>query len=122
MLSDGYPRWLALSPQGKYPVRIGDGFDPERYAKAWARLQSGAERKAPLRRFYSPESIESLADGVLSFRRWAFEQGQAALLGALRGPRPVAKALDAAIRGDIDPDTAARQAQAAVERVSERTR
>jgi multiple sugar transport system substrate-binding protein len=122
LLSEGYPRWLALSPQGKYPVRSGDSFDPERYEKAWARLQSGVERKAPLRRFYSAESIESLADGVLSFRRWAFEQGQAALLGALRGPQPVARALAAAIRGDIDPDTAAGQAQAAVEKLAASTR
>ena len=28
MMSDGYVPWLALSPQGKYPVRFGDRADP----------------------------------------------------------------------------------------------
>ena len=57
MMSDGYLRWLALSPQGKYPVRFGDRVDPERFVTAWSRLQSGVERKAPLRRFYSEASV-----------------------------------------------------------------
>jgi multiple sugar transport system substrate-binding protein len=117
MLTDGYARWLALSPQGKYPVRPGDADDPERYERAWARLRSGVDRKAPLRRFYSAAAIEALGDGVRNFRRWGFEQGQAPLIGALRETQPVTRALAAAIRGDIDPDTAARRAQAAVERV-----
>ena len=118
MLSDGYARWLALSPQGKYPVRPGDAADPERFARQWAGLRSGVERKAPLRRFYSAASIESLGEGVRSFRRWGFEQGEAALLGALRGPQPIPKALAAAISGRIDAAEAARRAQAAVEKLS----
>jgi multiple sugar transport system substrate-binding protein len=117
MLSDGYARWLALSPQGKYPVRPGDRNDPDRYERAWARLRSGVDRKAPLRRYYSAEAIRALGDGVRNFQRWGFEQGQAPLIGALRDTQPVARALGAAIEGDIDPATAARQAQAAVERV-----
>ena len=117
MLSDGYARWLALSPQGKYPVRPGDANDPERYERAWARLRSGVDRKAPLRRFYSEAAIEALGDGVRNFQRWGFEQGQAPLIGALRESSPVTRALAAAIRGQIDPDTAARQAQGAVEKV-----
>jgi multiple sugar transport system substrate-binding protein len=118
MLSDGYARWMALSPQGKYPVRLGDAADPERFARQWAGLRSGVERKAPLNRFYSAASIESLGEGVRSFRRWGFEQGQAALLGAMRGPQPISKALGAAISGRITPAEAARRAQAAVEKLS----
>jgi multiple sugar transport system substrate-binding protein len=117
MLSDGYPRWLALSPQGKYPVRPGDANDPERYERAWARLRSGVDRKAPLWRFYSAAAIRALGDGVRNFQRWGFEQGQAPLMGALRESSPVTRALAAAIRGEIDPATAARQAQAGVEKV-----
>jgi multiple sugar transport system substrate-binding protein len=118
MLSDGYARWLALSPQGKYPVRPGDASDPERFARQWAGLRSGVERKAPLERFYSEASIESLGEGVRSFRRWGFEQGQAVLLGALRGPQPISKALGAAISGRISAAEAARRSQAAVEKLS----
>jgi ABC-type glycerol-3-phosphate transport system substrate-binding protein len=117
MMSDGYVRWLALSPQGKYPVRFGDDADPERYVTAWSRLLSGVERKAPLRRFYSEASVRSLGAGVQSFQRWGFEQGEAALIGALEGPQPIPKALSAAIAGRVDPGPVAAQAQTGVENV-----
>ncbi len=89
MLSDGYLRWLGISPQGKYPLRFGPSGDTERYVKAWARLPSGVERKATLDRFYSRASIDSLGAGVQSLQRWGFEQGQAALVG----DEPLAQAL-----------------------------
>jgi ABC-type glycerol-3-phosphate transport system substrate-binding protein len=117
MLSDGYLRWLALSPQGKYPVRPGDAADSERFATAWMHLNSGVERKAPLQRFYGAESIAALGDGVRSFRRWGFEQGEAPLMGALRNQEPITRPLALAIVGTIDPLTAARQAQLEVEAV-----
>ena len=115
LMSDGYERWLALSPQGKYPVRFGTRGDSERYVKAWSELLSGVERKAPLRRFYSRESIDSLGAGVRNFQRWGFEQGQAALVGAMRGPEPIPQALAQAIAGRTDPEGAARRAQKSVE-------
>jgi multiple sugar transport system substrate-binding protein len=114
MMSDGYLRWLALSPQGKYPVRSGDAGDPQRFEREWAALESGVDRHAQLSQFYSEASIASLGDGVRNFRRWAFEDGEAALLGALSGPQPITKALAAAIQGDITPAQAAREAQAGV--------
>ena len=117
MLSDGYLRWLALAPQGKYPVRLGDASDPERFSRGWEGLLSGVDRRAPLRRFYTAESIDALGVGTRMFQRWGFEQGQAALVGALREGQPVTRALAALGRGDITPETAAREAQAAVERV-----
>jgi multiple sugar transport system substrate-binding protein len=117
MLSDGYLRWLALSPQGKYPVRPGDSGDSERFASAWMHLDSGVERKAPLERFYGAASIAALGDGVRSFRRWGFEQGEAPLMGALRNQEPITRPLALAIVGAIDPLTAARQAQLEVEAV-----
>jgi multiple sugar transport system substrate-binding protein len=117
MLSDGYMRWLALSPQGKYPVRTGDDNDPERFANAWTNLSSGVERKAPLTRFYGRASIESLGEGVRSFQRWGFQQGQAPLMGALRNQEPITRPLALAIIGTIDVATAARQAQLEVEAV-----
>ena len=91
MLSDGYVRWLGLSPQGKYPVRAGDSSDPKKFQTAWAGLESGVDRKAPLSQFYGEDSIASLADGVENFQRWGFAQGQGALIGALRGEQPIAE-------------------------------
>jgi len=117
MLSDGYVRWLALSPQGKFPVRRGDATDPERYFVAWERLRSGVERKAPLRRFYSKEAIDSLGEGVQAFRRWGFPHGQAALAGALRDSQPLSRAIADAVDGHITPAGAATRVKAAVERL-----
>jgi multiple sugar transport system substrate-binding protein len=117
MLSDGYLRWLALSPQGKFPVRRGDRADPERYFTGWERLQSGVERKAPLRRFYPEEAIASLGEGVSVFRRWGFLQGEAALAGAMRESQPLSRALADAVAGRITPRRAAARVQAAVEQL-----
>jgi multiple sugar transport system substrate-binding protein len=117
MLSGGYLRWLAVSPQGKYPVRTGDAADPERYVREWQGLNSGVERKAPLRRFYGKASIDALGDGVRNFQRWGFQQGEAPLMGALRNQEPITRPLALAIIGTIDPPTAARQAQLEVEAV-----
>jgi multiple sugar transport system substrate-binding protein len=116
MLSDGYVRWLGLSPQGKYPVRAGDSSDPEKFQTAWAGLESGVDSKAPLTEFYSEESVASLADGVANFQRWGFAQGQGALIGALRGEQPIAKAV-ADVIGGKDPAEAAEEVQSTVEEI-----
>jgi multiple sugar transport system substrate-binding protein len=116
MLSDGYTRWLAISPQGQYPVRLGDKSDPEKYATAWEGLESGVDRKAPLSDFYSDESIASLGEGVQSFQRWGFAQGQGALVGALSGEQPIASEVNEVIGGK-DPADAAADAKSAVEEI-----
>jgi len=114
MMSDGYVRWLGLSPQGKYPVRAGDDEDPEKFSTAWAELESGVDTKAPLGEFYSEESIASLGEGVESFQRWGFAQGQGPLMGALAGEQPVANAV-ADVIGGKDPAEAAKDVQATAE-------
>jgi multiple sugar transport system substrate-binding protein len=114
MMSDGYVRWLGLSPQGKYPVRSGDSSDPEKFKTAWAELESGVDKKEPLSKVYSKESIASLGKGVENFQRWGFAQGQGALIGAMSGEQPVANAA-AAVIGGKDPAEAAKEVQATVE-------
>jgi multiple sugar transport system substrate-binding protein len=116
MMSDGYVRWIGLSPQGKFPVRSGDATDAQRFTKAWSGLDSGVDRTAPLSDFYSKESIASLRDGVQSFQRWGFPQGQGALVGALGGEQPVAGAV-AAVVGGKDPAQAAKDAQGQIEEI-----
>ena len=114
MMSDGYVRWLGLSPQGKFPLRSGDGDDPERFVQAWEDLESGVDRLAPLSDYYSPASITSLGDGAQRFERWGFAEGQGALVGALSRDQPVAKGVADVVAGK-DPAAAAREVQAAVE-------
>ena len=116
MMTDGYVRWLGLSPQGKYPVRAGDKADPEKYSEAWANLESGVDKKAPLSESYSEESIASLGEGVERFERWGFAQGQGALIGALSGEQPVASAV-AEVIGGKDPAQAAKETQATVDEI-----
>jgi multiple sugar transport system substrate-binding protein len=116
MMSDGYVRWLGLSPQGKYPVRPGDESDPEKFNQAWSELESGVDTKAPLSEFYSEDSIASLAEGVQSFQRWGFAQGQGALVGALGGEQPIANAVNEVIGGK-DPAEAAKEVKATVEEI-----
>jgi multiple sugar transport system substrate-binding protein len=122
LLSDGYLRWLAISPQGKYPVRSGEPGDFDRYVRGWAALESGVDRRAPLSEFYSAASIASLGEGVRSFQRWGFQQDQVELVGAMSDLQPVTEALAAAIRGDITPDEAAEKAQSAVEQIQDSIR
>ena len=116
MMSDGYVRWLALSPQGKYPVRQGDKAEPDKYVKAWGALESGVDEKKPLSAVYDKASIESLGKGVESFQAWGFKQGQGALVGALSGEQPIAKAVSEVIGGK-DPAEAAKQAKQSVEEI-----
>jgi multiple sugar transport system substrate-binding protein len=114
MMNEGYTRWLALSPQGKYPVRFGDSQDPEKFKTAWTELESGVDKKAPLGQFYSEESIASLGEGVENFQRWGFAQGQGPLMGALGGEQPVANAV-ADVIGGKDPAEAAKDVQGTAE-------
>jgi multiple sugar transport system substrate-binding protein len=119
LMSDGYPRWLGLAPQGKYPVRFGDHDDPTRFVVAWEGLPSGDVGPAPLSDFYSAESIASLGDGVQSFQRWGFRQGQGALIGALSDEQPLAAAV-AAVVGGADPAATAAAAQRRIEAIKAR--
>jgi multiple sugar transport system substrate-binding protein len=116
MMNEGYTRWLGLSPQGKYPMRLGDKNDPERFVKAWADLDSGVDRKAPLTKFYSQESIDSLGEGAENFGRWGFPQGQGALIGAMSGEQPLADAV-AEVVGGADPADVAADTQSTIEEI-----
>jgi multiple sugar transport system substrate-binding protein len=110
MMTDGYVRWLALSPQGKFPVRPGPEPGSTQYIDAWNRLESGVDRKAPLSRFYSDEALDALREGITSLDRWAFAQGQGALLGALSAEQPIADAGAEVIAGGDPEEVAAETA------------
>ena len=50
MMTEGYVRWLALSPQGKYPVRMGPEPGSQAYVEAWKGLESGVRAARPAQR------------------------------------------------------------------------
>ena len=121
MMTDGYVRWLGLSPQGKYPVRMGPEPGSTAYVEAWTALESGVERRAPLSDFYSPESLASLGEGVQRFDRWGFGRGFGALVGVLAEEQPTARAVAEVIAG-ADAARVARETRVTLQRIQSELR
>jgi multiple sugar transport system substrate-binding protein len=110
MLSDGYTDWIAIAPEGKFPVRAGTAGNPTEYVDAWKDLEVGVDTKAPLAKFYPQEVIDILSSGADKFSRWGVTQGQGDLIGASLGELPVPKAIGALTGGQTDAAGAAKQA------------
>ena len=88
MLGDGYLDWIAIAPEGKYPVRAGTKENPKQFVDAWKTLAVGVDKKAPLGDFYPQEVIDILTSGADKFSRWGITQGQGDLVGASLGELP----------------------------------
>jgi multiple sugar transport system substrate-binding protein len=114
MLSDGYVDWVAIAPEGKFPVRSGTEENPTEYVDAWQGLQVGVDQKAPLSQFYPPEVIEILTSGADQFSRWGITQGQGDLIGASLGELPVPQAIGVLTGGGASAEQAAQQAAEAL--------
>jgi multiple sugar transport system substrate-binding protein len=114
-LSDGYLDWLAVSPEGKFPMRRGTPDDATRYLQGWSTLKTGVDRKAPLGDFYSQDVINAIANGATKFARWGFAQGQGQLVGAVYQDLTVPRAIADILNGSQTPEAAAAQIQADVE-------
>ena len=112
VMSDGYEDWIAIAPEGKVPVRSGTSDDPTRYADAWAGMDVGVDKKAPLSDFYGPEVTDALTTGVDQLARWAIPQDQGDLLGAIAGELPVAGAVNQVSSGTAAEDAAKEAADA----------
>jgi multiple sugar transport system substrate-binding protein len=114
MLSDGYTDWLAIAPEGKFPVRLGTKENPTQYVDAWKDLKVGVDTKAPLSDFYPQEVIDVLSSGADKFSRWGITQGQGDLIGASLGELPVPQAVGKLTGGATDAQGAATQAAEAL--------
>src|SRR3954447_11999465 len=113
MMTDGYLPWIAIAPEGKVPVRFGTADDPRKYIDAWAKMDVGVDKKAPLSDFYGKDVTDALTKGVDELGRWAIPQGQGDLLGAIQGEQPVANAVNQVVGGASAAD-AAKQATDAI--------
>ena len=91
---------------------------PSKFTDAWTHLETGQDRSVPLSEIYPPELLQVLTSSVDTMSRWGFPQDQARLVAAQLSELPVPKALAAALDGTLQPATAAKQAQADMERIA----
>jgi len=110
MMNEGYPGWLGIAPEGKFPVRKGDSADPARFTTAWNTLPAGVDTRKPLGEVYPAEVLEALRTSPDTFQRWGLPQKQGALVGATLGELPVPKAVNALTGGEVDAAGAAKRA------------
>jgi multiple sugar transport system substrate-binding protein len=110
MLNEGYPDWLGIAPEGKFPVRKGTADDATKFTTAWNDRPAGVDAKKPLGEIYPPEVIDALAKSPDTFQRWGFPQKQGDLVGATLGELPVPKAINALTGGELDAAGAAKRA------------
>lgn len=117
LLSDGYPRWFGMSPEGRFPVRKGTADDREKFLTAWNTSQAGVDAKKPLSEVYGDEVLATLRTSPDTFQRWGLTQGQGKLVGAILGELPVPKALADVVGGKSDAGAAAARAKKDVEAI-----
>ena len=78
-MNEGYTATLSIAPEGKFPVRRGTAEDPDMFTAAWAGLDVGVDRRAPLSDLYAQEMIDEIVGGLDVAQRWGVEDGQLAL-------------------------------------------
>ncbi|HBY98440.1 MAG: extracellular solute-binding protein [Ardenticatenaceae bacterium] len=117
--NEGYLDWLAVSVEGKLPMRQGTPEEPTKFIDGWKQLETGVDRKARLGDIYGDEIINTLIQGAGSFDRWGFTQGQGALVTAVYESLVVPKALSEVLGGTLTPEEAATEMAAAVRDLKE---
>ena len=110
MMNEGYPDWLGIAPEGKFPARKGTKDEADKFIKAWNTLPAGVDMKKPLGEIYPAAVLEALRTSPDTFQRWGIPQNQGPLVGATLGELPVPKAVNALASGELDAAGAAKRA------------
>ncbi|WP_405093910.1 extracellular solute-binding protein [Micromonospora sp. NBC_01392] len=118
MLSDGYPRWFGMSPEGRFPVRTGTPEDKQKFRTLWNTSPAGVDTRKPLSDVYGDDVLATLRKSPDTFQRWGLTQGQGKLVGAILGELPVPKALADVVGGKSDARAAAERAKKDVEAIA----
>ncbi|MDT8304904.1 MAG: extracellular solute-binding protein [Anaerolineae bacterium] len=104
--NDGYLQWLAIEPARKVPMRRGMPGEPERFVEAWYELPlvPGGESLAEV---FGAEVATTLASDIVNRNRWAYEQGEGALITSVFEELTLSILLQELLSGYYDSDRAA---------------
>ena len=80
MMNEGYPDWLGIAPEGKFPVRKGTATEPAKFTdRLERRCRPASTPRSRSARSTRPTSIKALQNSPDTFQRWGFPQKQGAL-------------------------------------------
>lgn len=118
LLSDGYIDTLAMTPEGRTPVRAGTPDNPTQYLDEWAELPIGTnpDNQMPLAEAFSEDTVEQISTAANVFGRWGFGTENWATAGAAVSQNTVVLDLHQLLP-DGDPQAYADSVQAAVEQL-----
>ena len=86
LAEETYLDWLAMAPEGKFPLR-------PQFVEGWKQLEIGVDRKAKVIDLYSDQVIDILINGVDNFDRWGFAAGKGTCVGSIYGTQTVTQIL-----------------------------
>jgi multiple sugar transport system substrate-binding protein len=117
MMSNGYLKWLGMSPEGEIPTRTGTATDPTLYSDGWKKLQTGVDTRATLSSIFDAQTMSALESIPSTLNSWAIPQGQGALLGSVETQLSVPKVIGSLGAGSLTPSQAGQAAVTAVQQV-----
>lgn len=91
-----------MAPEGKFPVRRGTADNPTEFVDAWAMLDVGVDRRAPLSDLYPAEVIESIVAGLETADRWGVSEAQLALASQIVNSQIINRYVREFIDGERD--------------------
>lgn len=111
---DGYLSWLSMAPEGLFPARSGTTENPTAFVDGWSQLDVGVDRRAPLAELYGEDAVNDIVAGLQVANRWAFAQGEGALLSRLYGTRVMAELVRSYLDGEATVEETAERLQARI--------
>lgn len=115
IMNEHYLEWLSMAPEGSFPVRTGTPEDPNAFVEGWSSLTVGVDRKAPLSQFYSEETIDEITSGLENSERWAYAEGQGALVSRILGTRVLTELVREFLAGEHTAEETAELLQERIE-------
>lgn len=97
---DAYLEWLSMAPEGLFPVRNGTSADATAFVDGWGELDVGVDRRASLGELYGEDVVNDIVAGLAVADRWAYAQGEGALLSRLYGTRVMAELVRSYLDGE----------------------